>query len=232
MNLRRGDSVEGASRDVAVARWLLPVGWSLVALGFLGPWVKHHTAALSLSGADLGEFVKFLPGMLDGSLTLVRQLFYLPPFAVVTSLALLINSPRLGYRWFLRMLGLLLAVFVSLQLLPPAWSPSSLGTDEFRTQTLGLAICWVLLLASPWLLGRVPLLLASLIGAALCAAALALCIWQSVVVMPEVAEIYNTAPALGWGFWLCVVGLGIAATVSAQLALAARPQPKTRRATG
>ena len=43
------------------------LAWSLLVLLALGlaaywlPWIDHRSAALKLSGQDLGEFVKFLP---------------------------------------------------------------------------------------------------------------------------------------------------------------------------
>ncbi len=77
--------------------------WLVASIGFYGPWIAHPTAALTLSGVDMGEFVKFLP-----DLSVIRQLFYLPPLAVATSIALLIGSRRLGYAWLLRVLALFL----------------------------------------------------------------------------------------------------------------------------
>ena len=64
---------------LAVVRLLLPLGWLLAAIGYYGPWIAHATAALTLSGADMAEFVKFLPAVQDGTLAVARQLFYLPP---------------------------------------------------------------------------------------------------------------------------------------------------------
>ena len=74
-------------------RVLLPLGWVLAAIGYFGSWLSHPTAALTLSGVDMAEFVKFLPEAIDGSLSITRQLFYLPPFAVVAGIALLVGSP-------------------------------------------------------------------------------------------------------------------------------------------
>ena len=165
-DLGRLEMTERADWRLEVVRWMLPVGWSLAAIGFLGPWVSHPTAALTLAGVDMAEFVKFLPGVLDGSLQLTRQWFYLPPFAITVSIALLIGSHGLHYTMLIRALGLLLAVPISLQLLPPAWSPSSLMTAEFRAQTLALGISW-LLLASSWLIERLPSWLLGSLGGGL-----------------------------------------------------------------
>ena len=226
-DLGKLDAVGGrAWQHVEAVRWLLPIGWVLSAVGFLGPWIAHPTAALSLSGVDMAEFVKFLPGALDGSLTLVRQVFYLPPFAITASLALLIHSDSLRYHRLLRALGLLLAVPLSLQLLPPAWSPSSLLTAEFRAQMTALVICW-LLLAGSWLLRRLPTWLTSTVSAALCLVALLLTTWQFLIAKPAIDEVYGTIPAGGWGLWLCLAGLAIATAASVYLALTVRRQSRS-----
>jgi hypothetical protein len=40
---------------------------ALAILGYFGPWVDHKTAALVLTGQDMGEFVKFLPEVRTGT---------------------------------------------------------------------------------------------------------------------------------------------------------------------
>jgi hypothetical protein len=159
----------------------------------------------------MGEFVKFLPGVLDGTLVVIRQLFYLPPFAIAVSIALLIGSPQLGYPWLLRALALILAAMVSLQLLPPAWSPTSLMMAEFRLQAIALGICW-LLLASFWLWGRLPAWLTGSLSAGLAMAAIGLSAWQFSVVKGAVDSVYGIAPPIGWGVPSCMVGLATLAT--------------------
>ncbi len=221
------DAVGGTEwQRVEAVRWLLPIGWVLSGVGFLGPWIAHPTAALGLSGVDMAEFVKFLPGALDGSLKLVRQVFYLPPFAITASLALLIHSDSLRYHRLLRALGLLLAIPLSLQLLPPAWSTSSLMTAEFRAQTTALVICW-LLLAGSWLLRHLPAWLSSIVSVALCLVALLLTTWQLLLAKPAIDEVYGSIPAGGWGLWLCLAGLAIACVASVYLALTVRRQSRS-----
>ncbi len=193
---------------LTVVRLLLPLGWLLAAIGYYGPWIAHKTAALTLCGVDMGEFVKFLPEVQSGSLPVSRQLFYLPPLVVVVSVALLAAARRLRFPWLLRGVMLVLAVPVSLQLLPPAWSPASLMSTEFRLQTVALGICW-LLLAGSWLLGRLPSTLLGGLSAALALLAGGLSTWQFLVVKPAIDLLYGQPPALGWGFFLCQLGLAI-----------------------
>jgi hypothetical protein len=201
---------------MSYVRVLLPVGWLLAAVGYYGPWIDHSTAALTLSGVDIGEFVKFLPGVLEGSLAAIRQLFYLPPVAIVLSMALLVGSRQLRYPWPLRILILGLAVPVSLQLLPPAWSPDSLRAAEFLAQTIALGVCW-LALASFWLWGSLPVWLTGSLSASLALAALALSVWQFILAKPAIHEVYGTPASFGWGFFLCQAGLAIIAVGSVRL---------------
>jgi hypothetical protein len=228
-NLGRLDGAERADWRLGMVRWILPIGWCLAAMGFLGPWVSHPTAALALTGVDMAEFVKFLPGVLDGSLKLTRQWFYLPPFAITVSIALLIGSHSLHYSKLLRVLGLLLAVPVSLQLLPPAWSPVSLMTAEFRVQTIALGLSW-LLLASSWLLRRLPSWLLGSLSAALALIALVLPVWQFLIARPAINEVYGTPPGTGWGVFLCLTGVAITAAASTLLALMTRSRTEAQRA--
>lgn len=232
--MSRGASLDlsEASREHAAApqwaRLALPLGWLLAAVGYYGPWIAHPTAALSLAGVDLGEFVKFLPAVQAGELPVVRQLFYLPPLAVVLGVALLAGAPRLRYSLPVRAGALILAVPVSVQLLPPAWSPSSLMTAEFRLQTVALGVCW-LALAGSWLLARLPAWLAGGAAGLLAAAALAASAWQMWTVKPAIDTLYGQPPPLGWGFYLCLVGLA-AMLLGSLLLAAAGSRARARRA--
>jgi hypothetical protein len=218
------DRAASSRRGLAVVRMLLLLGWVLAAVGYYGPWIGHPTAALTLSGVDMGEFVKFLPGVLDGSLAVTRQIFYLPPLAVVISIALLANSRGLRYVWPLRILLLVLAVPVSLQLLPPAWSPANLMTTEFRPQAMALGACW-LLLAGSWWWGQAPLWLAGLLAAGLTLAAGTLSGWQFWIAKPAIDAVYHTPPAAGWGLFLCLAGLALVVAAGISLLIRGRQPP-------
>lgn len=206
-NLGTIDDSRRAGGVPGVVRWVVPAGWVLAAVGYYGAWIAHGTAALTLSGADIGEFVKFLPGVLDGSLQVFRQIFYLPPLAVVVGVALLVGSRELRYPALARVLALiLLAVPVSLQLLPPAWSPASLLSSEFRLQTIALMASW-LLFAGFWLWGRLPVRLIGTLAAALALASAVLSVWQYLEVKGAIDAVYGTPPQTGWGFYVCQAGL-------------------------
>lgn len=201
-----------------LAQLLLPLGWVLVIVGYYGPWIAHKTAALTLTGSDMGEFVKFLPGVLDGSLQVVRQFFYLPPVAVSLTVALLVGNRSLGFPWLLRVGVLSASAVMSFQLLPPAWSPGSLMTAEFRLQPIALGFCW-LALGGFWLLGRLPIRLTGLACCGLAILAGALAAWQMLIVKPAINATYGAPPAVGWGCAACFLGLAMLASAGAVIAL-------------
>lgn len=201
-----------AGRDDRVRVTLL-LSWLALALGTFGVWICHKTAALSLSGPDLGELAKFLPAVQDGSMHLHRQFFYLPVVSLSASIALLIGSSRLRFPSWTRALALLLCALVSLQWLPPAWSPVSLRSIEFRAQVIGLLVSW-LLLACYWFLARLPLSLSGSLAGSLALGSGALSMWQTWMIMREVSALYGSVPALGWGFWAAQIGLVLSAAAS------------------
>jgi hypothetical protein len=209
------------SKTLRIGRLLLPLGWVLAIVGYYGPWIAHKTAALTVTGPDMGEFVKFLPGVLDESPRVVRQLFYLPPVAVALSVALLAGNRSLGFSWLLRAVALASSVAVSSSLLPPAWSPTSLMTAEFRLQLIALGLCWLALTAF-WFLGRLPIRLTGLACCGLAALAGALPAWQLLIAKPAIDAIYSTLPAVGWGCIVCLAGLAVLVSGSLALALLAR----------
>ena len=215
---RRGFGALRPHRRIIAAA--LGAGWLVAGLGYLGPWIAHPTAALTLSGADMGEFVKFLPAVADGSLPIWRQAFYLQPFAVVVSVAILVGSKQLSFNWPLRVAFLGMSVPLSVQLLPPAWSPGNLATSEFRAQAIALGACWVLL-ATFWLWGRLPLLVTGAASGLLAFLSVVAISWYFAGVKPAIDGVYSLAPLVGWGLYLSLGGLaaiGAASTWGAVLA--------------
>ena len=87
-------------RDSSNDWWLL-LSVMLVVVGYLGPWVPHKAAALTVTGLELAEFAKFFPQVQGGTVPVVRVLFYLPLVTVLILLALLagrstVRIARLG----------------------------------------------------------------------------------------------------------------------------------------
>ena len=179
--------------------------------------MAHRDAALVLMGQDLGEFVKFLPEVRGGTVPVIRQVFYLPPFAACLALALLAGYRRAAYGRWVRAL-LLAAVFpVSLALLPPVVSPPVLLSPEFRLQVIGVLICWALL-PGAWVLSRLPVRLQSAALGLVGLLGAGPVLWQFARILPATARVYGVRPAIGWGLVVTVIGfLGLAAVGAAGL---------------
>jgi hypothetical protein len=201
---------------VTIASYLVLAAIVLAAISYWAPWVDHDTAALKLSGQDLGEFVKFIPDIRRGEMRFPRQLFYLPPFVCVVCLVLLSTSRQLPYPRWLRIGMLFAAILLLPGLLPPAWGhPRDLFTREFRLQGIALLLGLLLIAAHGVLrsLSRRTLSLALVVLALL---GLVPAQWAFWAIRPHIWTAYNTPTIyLGWGLWLDIAGWAalLAATV-------------------
>jgi hypothetical protein len=207
------------NRRRQVARWLMPLGALAALAGYLGPWVDHPVAGLAILGLDLGEYVKFLPAVRSGAVSLWREGFYLPLLAVSLTCSLIAFRREPGYPWAVRVLLLALAVVAALNLLPPAWTPQRMLTAEFRQQAIWLAVCLAAMIFSPFL-ALLPRWLAAAVIGGVGLAALLVPPWQFFQVLPGIAALYNHPLAPGWGLW--VMALGLIGMITAGVLLALR----------
>ena len=206
------------SETPAWLKWLLLCGLTLGVAGYWGPWVHHRSVALLLTGPDLGEFVKFLPPVRAGQVLAFRQIFYLPPFAAAFTLAALAGSRLISRRLLPNALLLASVLPLSLALLPPVFTPSSLLSAEFRLQLLACVFC-LLFAFGPGVLGLFSR--RALLGTALafCLGAASLPLWQFLSLREPIQAAYGGPIALGWGLWATPAGFLLAASCTA-LALA------------
>lgn len=213
--------VPTGSRTTAVLGWLLVVALSVAALSYWLPWVGHHTSALTLTGQDLGEFVKFLPAIRRGHVRFPRQAFYLPPLACSVSLVLLSINRQLPYPRWLRVGLLALSLLLLPGLLPPAWGhPRELLAREFRLQAVAVIAGFAVVLAHG-LFRRLSLCLLGLLVGGLALIALVpsqIAFWA---IRPHIWDAYGTPTIwLGWGLWLGVVAwLAVIGCAAALVAL-------------
>ncbi len=187
---------------------IAPLGIAIALVGYWGPWVDHYTAALILSGPDMGEFVKFLPEVRTGTETMVRQFFYLPPFVATISLALIAGNKRLNYPPIIKAVMLLTAIPLSFALLPPVFTPSLLLSAEFRAQFAALLLCWALL-ASYWLLRHLPVKIIAGLITPLSLVAASLPLWQFLSIREALGAAHGWPIAPGWGLWTTIAGFSI-----------------------
>jgi hypothetical protein len=207
----------------ANSRVVLILGLALAIVGYFGPWVGHKTAALVLTGQDMGEFVKFLPEVRDGAVPMIREFFYLPPFAAALGLILLMTSKRLAYPLAVRTVMLLAVLGLTWAMLPPVWTPQLLVTAEFRKQTVAIAFCLLLLIIHPVLRhlpprrcsehsrGRELMAVALRHAQDIAMIVLALLgvappLWQFFSIREAVNRAYGWPIQVGWGLWVTVLG--------------------------
>ena len=190
----------------ASVRWLLPAALLLAFAGYVGAWVDHRVAGLVVTGLDLGEYVKFLTPVRSGEIAVWREGFYLPLVAVSLAASLAAFRRELRYAWPARAALLALAVVAALNLLPPAWTPQRMLTEEFRQQALALAGCLAAIAFSP-LLALLPVKVFAVIVAVLSVGAAIIPVYQFMLILPTVSGLYNHPQSPGWGLFLCAVSL-------------------------
>jgi len=189
-----------------ITRWLLPTALMLAFAGYVGAWVDHPVAGLVITGLDLGEYVKFLTPVRGGEIMLWREGFYLPLVAVSLVASLAVFRRELRYAWPARTVLLALAVVAALNLLPPAWTPQRMMTEEFRQQAMALAGCLAAMAFSP-LLALLPVKGFAGMVAVLGVSAAVIPVRQFLAILPAVGELYNHPLTPGWGMMLCAVSL-------------------------
>lgn len=203
-------------------KWLLPLGILITLFGYFGPWVNHQVAGLVVMGLDLGEYVKFLPPVRSGQISVWREGFYLPLItaSLVSSLYAFAHKTTVDssdehsnqaeqqsiYHWLMRPLFIIVAIVAALNMLPPAWAPWKLRLPEFRLQTMLIIFCLILMLLSPFL-ALIPKRVRAIIATILAI----LSIWFPVSgfwrVLPTISELYNQEIWPGWGMYTMVIGL-------------------------
>lgn len=197
--------VSGKRISITKSQIVLILGLALAIVGYFGPWVDHRTAALVLTGQDMGEFVKFLPEVRAGTAPMIREFFYLPPFAAALGLILLMASKRLAYPLVVRAVMVLAVLGLAWAMLPPVWTPQLLVTAEFRKQTVAIAFCLLLLIIHP-VLRYLPLRPSAVVMMVLALLGAGSPLWQFFAIREAVNRAYGWPVQVGWGLWVTVLG--------------------------
>lgn len=197
-------------RIVRLFPWLLVMSFLLTLAGYFGPWVPHRVSGLVVTGLDLGEYVKFLPLVRSGQISLWREGFYLPLIAISLAASFVSFQPHIRLPhwllWAWRAIVLTLATVSALNLLPPAWDQSTFTNPEFRQQIVALLLVLGIMATSP---------LWALVSRVLTTGTVIVCsigalwypprdFWQ---VLPSIRELYQQPLLPGWGFYLMLVGV-------------------------
>ncbi len=193
-------------------KWLLPLGALLALVGYFGPWIGNPVAGLVVIGLDMGEYVKFLPSILDGSIQVWREGFYLPLVAVSLALSLQAFRKERRYGWATRAVLIAVAIIAALNLLPPAWTPQRMLTQEFRLQFFAIVFLLAAVALSPFL-ALLPQKAAGAAMAIMALAATAVPIIGFLRVLPDISLVYNRPQSAGWGLYVMLLGLMILAVL-------------------
>jgi hypothetical protein len=208
------------------------VGLALIVVGYLGPWIPHETAALTVTGIELAEFAKFFPQVQGGTVSITRELFYCPLIAASVLLGLLVSrSPHRAVRLIVpsgaaaALLGALLPFSVVEAARHALTTPAPFVPDPNSREQLILVVVGVALTLLTPLAHRLPRRPWGILIALLALAGSIPALYQLALLRPHVAALYNGPIGLGWGLIACAVGF-VSLLLSGALA-AARPKSFT-----
>jgi hypothetical protein len=189
---------------------LTPVIGVTMVIGHLTAWAQHKTAALTLTGHELGEFTNFTPG----AGVFANEWFYLPVWAAGLALALAAARARRPSVW----LGLMALAAGAAQFGLPRlerWT-----NPEFRLQFAATIVC----LFAIAMLGFGLRLAKRADSKSIQLAASALPLLTVIplagffVARSAIEALYRDTLAPGIGWWLCALGLGLAMLQTIEIA--------------
>lgn len=202
-------------------RVLRILGLGLALAGYLGIWVPHETAALTVTGAELAEYAKFFPQVQGGVVPVARWLFVSPLVAAAVLAGLVGN--RLPLQPIVRAAFTALAAVLALGALPPY---DYLLSPDYRWQLLLACGGATLSLLTP-LSRRLPDRAWGGLVALLALAGAVPTLWQWTRLRPLVVDLYAAPLGLGWGVIVCPAGFALVALAGSIAALGSRRDAQT-----
>jgi hypothetical protein len=169
------------------------------------PWVYREPAALWLTAPDLAEFVKFLPEVRAGSISIQRLAFLAPLFGFALGFCLLLPNHRLHLPRWSRYGAIPFIIIFALMLLSPVWSPSVLLSSEFRLQTAAAILLFFLLILQP-LFRRCPFRLLWAAVSLFLIAGHVFAFRQFEVARAGISAAYADPVSLDFGAWFSIAG--------------------------
>jgi hypothetical protein len=172
------------------------VGVVLVVVGYFGPWIPHETAALTVTGSELGWFSKSF-GLRS------RELFVLPMIAAAVLFSLV--AQRIVSRPVARLGVTVFGVLLVLASLPVYDSIFSL---EYRAQLI-LTIVGVVLVLSNLFTPLLPRRVWGALVVLLVLVGVLPALRQFTTFYPRVVALYGDPLGVGWGLIVCIVGFAL-----------------------
>ncbi|HEY4689971.1 MAG TPA: hypothetical protein VIK33_11710 [Anaerolineae bacterium] len=204
-------------------RILLLLALLAALVGYFGPWTWHPAIAFRYSADDLSEFVKFMPAVRSGQVSITRELFFLPIWLATIGLALWFGKYA-GRRWVRWMVG---ALVIYAAVWPMPMYPFIL--DAYRSPEFGLsfwgslvaaAVCLVLLAFG----SRLPERLAAFAWIVIGIAGATIAPLHFIRLKPALDALHTWTLSVGWGIAAVVIGFAAVALVSAWM-IGARTSP-------
>lgn len=200
--------------SLPIEKYLLPAGLWLAWIGYFQPWIQHPAAALRMTGYQLAEWVRLLPGVQLSQLPFQKMHFRLPLSAVILLSASwafepgwksLLNGKEPALWW--RRLALLAALAGTLSLLPGYPNLVDWQADPTAPQNIRLAIFTLLGVGVLPFLRKLPARWFLLVEILLALGAFGLNWWLMLGVLPPIGSLYGKLPAIGWGWMMFQSGM-------------------------
>ena len=181
---------------------LFSLACTMIVVGYFQAWIPHKGVGLTLTGAEFGDWIKFLPEFKYGPAPFDRHWLYLPPITV--SLALILSTIPLANRWqswAVRLVAIGIAL-LALPSLPIILTESSANWLE-RVSWIGFVVLVALL--TPWVPQLSRLAIAALwIVLALIGGVLPIYgVWK---IRPMLDYWLHQSTPIGIGVWLNLAG--------------------------
>lgn len=195
-----------------------PLIAALLVAGHFGVWASHRTAALSLTGHELGEFTHFTPG----AGIFANAWFYLPVWSIGIVVALAAARAGRAAAWMAMTAG---ALFVAQFGIPrfERWSQ-----PDFRVQlaaAVAVLATTVLISVGVRLSRKADAFPIRLAAAALPLSA-AIPLAGYLAVRPFIEALYRDSVGLGAGWWTTLAGFALAGAHVAVIARRRNASPK------
>jgi hypothetical protein len=189
---------------------LMRLGLALALLAYFLVWLSQPVAGLTFIGVEMGEWVKFLPGVRAGAGLPSRSFFYAPPVGMGLIIVLwsVSRSNRDWRTWALRGLGVLVAMLA----LPSLEAVLEEPADQWVLRLALVVVVGVAALGTAVLSTNRSRTMAKVqvsVTGLLALAGGVLPAWAMVTVTPEAESIFGTSVRYGPGFWLNILGHGL-----------------------
>lgn len=186
-----------------LAAWR-PLSLTLILISYLLVWLPYPAAGLSLLGVELGEWIKFLPGVRTPQPPASRNWFYLPPITLAW-LIVLWSAAWPARRWQ-TWLARGLALGVSFLAVPALEVIRDEPAAEWRLRLAWIGVLALGMLTAHWWGTRLSSRALTLLAALTAAVGAFMPTWAYFGLRPVVEAALRAPVSVGPGVWLNLLG--------------------------